>query len=229
MKCSSFVIILVLVAVLSAGSVAADNEDMIPEDFNFSYSSVCSQYDYFHQAYVCEDGSFAILAPYTNMNENPDLVFTLWYVDLYDATGTFCAEYTFYTRQSCAVELSEHSLIIYLPGRVISYDLSKNTLVGRFEDQETVLENISKLRSQTAFQAGDWHYVCESGFHGYRSLTRSNDSTSEMLISLSGGKYNWKNTLGVAIIVFFLCTILRVYIRKSKNNKTHKAGGSSLP
>lgn len=193
----------------------------IPDNFDFQASDICTGHDNFLQASVTKSGRFALYTKYTDIKENPDLVYKLAFVDIYNEEGVFQQELSFNTEQDLAIELTEETLNIYFYDSVFSYDFSSKVLSGYSIPPEAAINNglYASLR-KSEFDCGGWHYTCKKALHGYTSFFRENQQQREVLVSFSGTGITLWNTaipaLSIGIAGFVVCFIIS---RKRKANR----------
>ena len=192
----------------------------VPVDFQVEVSDCCSEHDNFLQVSAREDGAFAILTCNTNWDETPELVFQRYYIDIYDSSGSFIQEIAYTCGFDTAIEFQENELIIYFYYNVLTYDLATETFQyyslpnGDFSSGELFLS----LRAST-FECGDWTYLCKKALHGYTTLTRTDGSQEQILVSYHGTPITVMSTIICPVIVIFLIFIIRMWYHKSKTNK----------
>lgn len=218
----SFLCILMLIGYLpvTASQVQTNSttdQNVIPDDFLFYVSHECTSHEYFTQAAATERGSFLLVSRYTDIKENKDLVYKQRYIDVYSPEGTFLVELCFYTEQEFVAELMDSSVNLYFYDRVICYDLETGTLQGELTSPRQFIENgtYDRLR-KSSFIIGDWEYRCVKGFHGYKQFIRTAADGDELIISFSGNRATFGNTIILAIVFCVVLSYLRVGIKRKR-------------
>lgn len=225
-RLSSFILVLLCLGLLIQPVVglAAETEDVIPGDFAFSVSDTCTGHDLFTQISAREDGSFLLVSWYHNMRENRDLVFRLYYVDVYSPDGTFLMELSFLTKQDFVAELTNTGVVLYFLDRVITFDFTTSELQGYFTGRAEKLDDgtFSRLR-QSNFQIGQWKFRCKKGFQGYCRLVRTDAQNNDLIMEFSGNDDYIRNTFIPATLSSIVIICVGLLLRRKRKHKQNPA------
>lgn len=209
--------IMCMMIISVAGEDTSTNQDQFLKDLSLSVLNTQTEHEYFTQAAANAAGQFILVARYTNIRENQDLVFRMHYIDIFDSDGSFVQELSFLTEASFVAGITETHINLYFYDCVVSYELATQivhyqaVLPGEFIENGTF-----KDLQSSSFSVGEWEYRCKKGFHGYTQLTRESGSGVEILASFPGNGYTIWNTLGAAALGALLILAIVICIKKRK-------------
>ena len=159
----------------------------IPESFNFSINDTCSEHDFFTQATVQTDGTFAVHTFGIVAGDKIRSDFDSHFIDIYDAEGNFLKEISFQSKNDVAIELVDSILNIYLYSSVICYDLKTEDVHYYLVGDNAAWESgvVERVRAEK-FQVGNWTYYYKDCFEGYTQLLRTDGEIVQTVLERTG-------------------------------------------
>lgn len=160
-------------------------EQALPSDFSFSVQDHCSTHPYFHHALAQNDGKIAVFSHHIDPGWGENETFTRQYVDIYHTNGTPAKEYSFCTQHTYLPVLENDTLYLYFYSYVVVIDL-KTDLVHCYD----IADAYRYESQQKAFRTGIWEYQCKKSFGKYTTLTRTDGTTEQVIVDMSGSTYS---------------------------------------
>lgn len=225
-----FLVVLIVFAcmITASAAITARDEDFlgeldIPTDFSFSVQDQCSTHSYFHRAVAQSDGKFAVFSHYIDPTGKSSDTFKRQYVDIYHSDGSLAKEFAFSTTQFYAPALENNRLYLYFYSYVITVDIETAELhCYDIEDAYPNDRNDAVAQQPKTFWSGSWEYRCKKGLNGYNRLIRSNSSTEQVVVDMSGRVWPVWHYVGAVLGAAVITTahlFFKSYKRKEEKNK----------
>ncbi len=159
----------------------------IPETLNFNINDTCSEHDFFTQATVQEDGTFAVHTFGIVAGDKRRSDFESHFIDIYDAEGNFLKEIAFQSKNDIAIELVDSILNIYLYSSVVCYDLKTEDVHYYLVGDNAAWESgvVKRIRAEK-FKVGNWTYYYKDCFEGYTQLLRTDGAIVQTVLERPG-------------------------------------------
>lgn len=206
-----------IITVNAAGSTrekAFLGEQALPSDFSFSVQDQCSTHPYFHHALAQSDGKIAVFSHHIDPGWGETETFTRQYVDIYHTNGMLAKEFSFCTQHTYVSALENDMLYLYFYSYVVVIDLETEELhcydiedAYRYEPQPKT------------FQSGNWEYRCKKLHNGYATLTRTNGTTEQVIVDMSGSVFSVGHYIGAilgAASITAAVVLLRIHKKKRR-------------
>ena len=229
-KISFILSIMILICVFPIVCFAENNSTIllgkeypIPDELDFRIEEHCSGHPYFLQATARPDGAFAVCSHYHDVHHHSEDTFKKKFIDIYDPSGKFLEEISFYTTSEFNIDLKDDSLNMYFYSYALVYDFDTKE-IHRYEIQPGVMIN-SKLQEEQRtgeFHSGEWTYHSNTCFEGFISLSRSNGIEEQILVKMEGVSTIFRSdfllsiTLGIVVCIVFpgVTALSIIYARK---------------
>ena len=201
--------------VLADNSISFTKEMQLPQNINITAKTTCSGHQFFTQASACEDGSYLITTLQIDENPASKETFERVFIDIYDSTGEFIEELSFTTTFDFVVEMTATTVNIIFYDYVVVYNYTTKEF-SCFEIADAINTNqvFHRLRKER-FVSGEWEYCCtKSPFMGYKTLTRNNGKSEQVLIDFPGlvgvaNKAYIGGIIGFTVFAILLTLIIR--------------------
>lgn len=192
----------------------------LPQDLDFTVSSVCSGHAYFMQAAADPSGCCAVYSRHVDPDDYSKVDFQKVYIDIYQSDGSFLQELTFKTPFDLAFELEGKYVNIYFYKSVLVYDLTTQELFHyAIPDGAAVNGGLYKQLRSKEFTAGNWVYRCKKGFGGYVKLTRSDGEQVQVLVEMPGTGDLWTRMILPSGAIGIVIMIIAWQVIKKQNRK----------
>ena len=198
--CVMFAVLTLIACVITA--VAAEptrekaflGEQSLPSDFSFSVQSQCSTHPYFHHAVAQNDGKIAVFSHHIDPGWGKTETFTRQYVDIYHTNGTLAKEFSFCTQHVYVPALENDTLYLYFYSYVVTIDTETEEL--HCYDMDDAYRHEPQ---QKTFRSGSWEYQCKKSRNGYKTLTRTNGTTEQVIVDMSGSILSFGYSIGAIL------------------------------